>query len=135
MSTDNSKSPRQDTPLEDSEVIAVREYFVEGTSPPDLVVVRLGKPRLRDFDGKYECGTEISEGGRVWVRRMVGDDAFEALQLALRLVGTDLNHINDQLFSQASCPLWSNGDRRDLVLPVYSPWPKRTKPGKTKKSS
>ncbi len=69
----------------------------------------------------------------MWVRRMVGDDEFEALQAALVLIETDLNHINDQLFPQESCLVWDKGNRRDLVLPAFEPWPKRTKSTKRRK--
>lgn len=126
MSTNKTRDGRRDTPLADNEVIAVREYAIKGTLPLELVLIRLGKPTVRASDGKHECGTEIVEGGRVWVRRVIGEDAFEALQLALRLIETDLNHINDQLFPQNSYLAWDNGNRRDLVLPVFEPWPNRS---------
>ncbi len=109
MSTDKARSPCRDAPLHDSEVIAVREYVIAGTTPHDLVLVHREKPTVRDSDGKYECGSEISEGGRIRVRRVLGNDEFDALQVALALIE------NDQLFPQQSYLVWDGGTRRDLI--------------------
>lgn len=107
---------RRDNKLEDNEVIASRTYEVADSSPPDYVTIRLGRPKLRNEDGRYECGAEICEYGRVWVRYLNGADEFEALQLALILIGTDLKHINDQLSGRLR---WLKEKREDLAFPTY----------------
>jgi hypothetical protein len=111
----NRSSPRRDQKLDDDEVIAARRYRITGTSPPEFVTIRIGLPKPRASDGRYECGAEIREGGRVWVRLLNGIDAFEALQLALMLIGTDLNHINQQLNGLLS---WRDGKTSSLAFPT-----------------
>jgi hypothetical protein len=110
------RSFRRDVKLGDDETIASRRYLITCTTPPEYVTVKIGRPRLRVRDGLYECAAEISESGRVWVRYLTGSDAFEALQLALIILGTDLKHINEQL---GNALRWSDEERADLGLPTY----------------
>jgi hypothetical protein len=107
--------PRRDAELEESEIIVSRQYVIEGSDPIEVVTVKIGKPVLRASDGMYECATEIRENGQTWVRRLNGVDALEALQLALILVGTDLNYLSQQPSVRLS---WLEGRRRDLALPT-----------------
>lgn len=121
METFSKERIRSDKPLGDSEVIAVREYRIEGTSPPESVLVRLGAPKRREHpDGGFECGAEIRESGRIWVRRLIGTDEFEALQLALRLIEVDLDHIDGQLMAQQSFLSWNDRQRRHTSVPSQS---------------
>jgi len=106
--------PRRDPEIDESEVIASRQYAIDGFDPVQFVTAKIGKPALRDADGRYECAAEIRESGRIWVRRLVGDDALEALQVALALVSAEVNHLSQQPNIRLS---WLEGRRRDLGLP------------------
>jgi hypothetical protein len=108
-------APRRDPALKSDEVIACRRYVVIGSDPAEVITVKIGKPRLRKSHGRYECGAEISESGRRWVRYVNGADADEALQLALVLIGTDMSHISGQLKGALS---WLEGTRHDLAVPL-----------------
>ena len=65
---------RRDKPLSDDEVIATRAYNLANDPDHEVVLVRLGRPRRRESDGLFECGAEINESGRIWVRRLLGAD-------------------------------------------------------------
>jgi hypothetical protein len=101
--------------LEQTGVLAVREYFFEGAEPVEKVIVRIGFPKERS-DGRYDCGAEIDQGDLVTTKYMNGVDAFEALQLALILIGTELQCIRDHRDKSFS---WHEGKRHDLGFPTY----------------
>lgn len=87
--------------LSKRDTLAERVYFIEGTHPAQRVTVRMGRPKKRRNDGRYECPVEISGWGRTTLRPVNGCDIFEALQLALILIGTELKHITEQTKSVA----------------------------------
>jgi hypothetical protein len=116
MQNKQDSSLRRDPKLDDDEIVASRRYWITGTAPAEWVTVRIGLPRQRVSDGRYECGAEISEGGRIWVRYLNGVDAFEALYLALIIIGTDLKHLDHQLNGKL---YWSDGKRTDLAFPTF----------------
>jgi hypothetical protein len=100
--------------LEDCSVLASREYRLHDSFPERKVIVRIGLPKPRLQDAQYECPVEIDDGVQIKVRPMIGADAFEALQMALVLVGTDLKSMAEQMGEL----VWGNGQRRDIGFPV-----------------
>ena len=102
--------------LSKREILAIRTYRFnyEGSEYP--LTVRIWRPRKVRGEPRYECAVEIAGWGKTRVRAFNGVDAFEALQLALIVIGTDVKHISEQV----SGPLtWSEGARQDLAFPVY----------------
>lgn len=101
----------KDTPrLPQDEIIASREYLLG----EDRIDIRIGKPRLRP-DGRFECVAELDEGDVVSSKPMNGVDAFEALQLALMLIGIELSFIKSDSGKSLT---WAGGSRRDLGVPT-----------------
>lgn len=101
--------------LANHEVMAAREYIVAGHQPRSILV-RIGFPKRRATDGRYECVAEIDEGHLVSSKPMNGVDAVEALELAILMIGTELQCIQEH----AEGPLtWLDGKRRDLGFPTY----------------
>ena len=95
-------------------VIATRTY----TTPEHdfTVTVRIGRPRRAAGSTAYHCIAELREPGRVWTWPLVGNDAFEAIQLALVMLGTNLQHIEELL----GCKLTVTGASSEpLGLPTY----------------
>ena len=101
--------------LKDGEIMASREYAVDGSQPPRRVMVRIGFPKQR-FDGRYECVAEIDDGESVNVKPMNGVDAFEALFVAIMLIGTELAFTSEMLGRPLT---WMEKGRRDLAFPVH----------------
>jgi hypothetical protein len=102
--------------LQTDEVMAFREYVVEGSTPPRKIAVRLGFPRQRSTDGRYECVTEIDDGESVNVKPINGVDSFEALLAAIMVLGAELGSIQEN--SQGKLT-WLNNTKRDLAFPTY----------------
>jgi hypothetical protein len=96
--------------------MASREYTVEGSQPLRKVTVRIGFPKQRPNDGRYECLAEIDDGESVDVKPMNGIDAFEALFVAIMLMGTELVFTQEYLKRTL---IWMGKDRRDLAFPIY----------------
>lgn len=96
--------------------MAERTYVVSSSNSDPHVVVRLGFPKQRPSDGRFECAVEIDKGTTCYTRYMNGVDALEALQLAIVMIGTRLKGINDD----SPEPLtWMRGERTDLGVPTY----------------
>jgi len=100
--------------LRNRDVIAERTY---STADGDFTVtVRIGRPRCAAGSTAYRCIAELREPGRVWTWSQVGNDAFEAIQLALVMLGTNLQHIQELL----GCKLTGTGSFAEaLGLPTY----------------
>jgi hypothetical protein len=94
--------------LKSAEVLARREYLL--TNSRRKVLVQLGKPRKIRGQKRFEWPVEID--GKLYP--VNGADAFEALQLAIIMIGTDLKHI-DESFGV----IWPGHERGDLGFPAY----------------
>jgi hypothetical protein len=80
------------------EIIAVRRLSLlndEGT--PSEVRALLGKPTQSPGYSDYYCPYQIIGAGSETVRYMCGIDAFQALQLAIRSLGSELDVLNERL--------------------------------------
>lgn len=96
--------------LKPSEVMAEREYKFDA-EPTKKIMVRIGFPRRVEGGDRYVCIAEVDDGLRVDVKPMNGQDAFEALTLALELIAVDLADIVDEMGRPIS---WANGTRHDI---------------------
>lgn len=72
-----------------SEPIAKRTLMMGA----EEVIVTIGKPQLFDDGEDYFCPYSIEYAGQKRVSYAGGMDAVQALQLAMKKVGTDLAHI------------------------------------------
>jgi hypothetical protein len=87
--------------LRSRDVIAERTY---STADQDFTVtVRIGRPRRVAGSTTYHCIAELREPGRIWTWPLVGLDSFEAIQLALVMLGTNLQHIQELLDGRLVC--------------------------------
>ncbi len=78
------------------EVIATRELFVVG-DPGRRIVVKMGKPVLWDAGPDYLCLIQISGIADEKVKYAAGVDAFQAIELATKLIAIELRAIREQL--------------------------------------
>lgn len=100
--------------LRSRDVIAERTYSTE--EQDFTVTVQIGRPRRVAGSAHYQCITELREPGRVWIWPLVGSDAFEAIQSALAMLGTNLKHIEELL----GCRLvWDGTAQETLGFPTY----------------
>ncbi len=96
------------------EILAERVYRLSGSEEDLRLTIRIGIPR-RTSDGQYECAAELQEPDRTTLRHMGGEDAIQAIQLAMVVLGVEMKHINEQI-GGGLC--WHEaGD--DLGLPTY----------------
>ena len=102
--------------LDEARTMATREYIIRGEPELRKITVRIGFPTKRENDDRYECIVDISEGGHTNVKPMNGVDAFEALQLALIMIGTIICSIRDN--SDGSLT-WFDGRRSDIGFPTF----------------
>jgi hypothetical protein len=100
--------------LNRDDILAMREYMLRGAYDRKITA-RIGIPR-KTSDGRYECVAEVDEGDVVSSKPMNGVDAFEAIQLALMLIGAELNYIKEHSTNSLT---WLDGTRTDLGLPTY----------------
>jgi hypothetical protein len=96
------------------EVIAERalKRSVDGGAPQD-VIVRLGKPRAFDDGSGYFSPFEIIGIGDGKVRWIAGVDAFQSLQLVLRMIPVSLRYKS----GEACVELFFEEPGDDLGLP------------------
>ncbi len=81
------------------DVIAVRKLRLLDDSGREIQV-KLGKPQpSSDLPGveEYFCPFQITGAGDEQVRYAAGVDAFQAIQLTLKLIGSELLRLNKKL--------------------------------------
>jgi hypothetical protein len=101
------------------EIIAIRRLYLEGK--PELVIqVVLGKPQASpspSIDG-FICPYQILGIGDQKVRGAGGVDAFQALQLAMEMIGWELYiKLNPRHDGKLR---WEAGEANDFGFPVPS---------------
>src|SRR4030081_2369044 len=93
-------------------VIATRELSISvGTT----VTVLIGKPEKFPDSEDYYCPYQILGLGNQRVRYAGGIDAVQALELALKMIGTDLYTSKEVQAGELS---WPGGKKGDLGFPV-----------------
>ena len=106
------------------EVIATRRLFRAGDDTAGVIAVKMGKPVPYPDGQDYYCPYQVTGLGDEKVRYAAGIDAFQAMQLALRMIGTDLYIRLNRLC--AGRLRWEGDDDGDLGFP---PPPARMGPG------
>jgi hypothetical protein len=96
--------------------MAVRSYVIKGPEPLQLITVRMGWPRKMRGESDFVCPVEMVGWGETRVRPIRGRDAFEAIQLGLILIGTELKYLDEQ---SGGGVRWADGSRGDIGFPVY----------------
>lgn len=98
------------------EVIAVRTLYL-ANDPNRKLVVKMGKPQpLPDSLGDaHFCPYQITENGTDKIFYGAGADAFQALELGLKMIGVDLAILNRKLDGQLR---WECDEKGGLGFPV-----------------
>jgi len=95
------------------EVVATRTLVLARDGDAAVAVtVLLGKPQAEG--GDYYCPYQIKGAGDEKVRCAYGVDAFQALQLALSILGVELEVLNKELGGRLR---WECGDKNDFGFP------------------
>jgi hypothetical protein len=92
------------------QVIAIRTLYL-ANEPSRKVVVKMGKPQpLPDAAGDdHFCPYQISGAGTERIFYGAGADAFQALELGLKMIGVDLAALNRKLDGQLRWECDKNG--------------------------
>ena len=90
---------------------------MENRGSRKTLVIRIGFPlKKTDAHGDYiECQAEIGDGVSRIVRPMRGTDAFEAIFVAIKMIGVDLTHFRDVSGDRFT---WMNGSEFGLRFPT-----------------
>jgi len=75
------------------EVIATRQLNLVG-EPDREILVKIGRPELSEHD--YCCRVQVSGIGSERVHGIFGIDSVQALELAMRFLGSELQRLNTQ---------------------------------------
>src|SRR5260221_331997 len=95
------------------EIIAKRELQCSGATEP--VTVLIGKPQKFSDGDDFFCPYQITGGGFNKVNHAAGIDTVQALALALRMIGADLNFSSAGKAGQLS---WIGGEGSNLGFPI-----------------
>lgn len=76
------------------EVIAIRQLELTG-EPHREVSVKIGKPELSEHHDYY-CRVQVAGIGKEQVHGIFGVDSVQALELAMRFLGAELQRLNTQ---------------------------------------
>jgi hypothetical protein len=98
------------------EVIATRTSFL-ANDPSSKVVVKMGRPQpLPDSIGDHHyCPYQISGAGTERIFYGAGVDAFQSLELGLKMIGVDLSVLNKKLDGQLR---WECDEQGALGFPL-----------------
>ena len=109
--------PRLDPPIESATVMAERIYDVESLNSKKTLAIRIGFPVMKsDAHGNYfECQAEIGDGVDRTVRPMRGPDAFEAIFVAIKMIGVELTLFTDLGADRFT---WMDGSEFGLRFPT-----------------
>jgi hypothetical protein len=98
------------------EVIAVRKLLLRrGDIGKRTVVVKLGMPRQFPDSTDYYAPFQITGIGSGKPKYAGGIDAFQAIQLALKMIGAYLSAATSESSADLS---WEGGDKGDLGFPT-----------------
>src|SRR5689334_13341593 len=80
------------------EIVATRQlYYFDETNRKRIVSIFVGKPQPAENAGDYQCLFQVIGIGNQQTQVARGHDSIQALQSALILAATNLNHLNDKL--------------------------------------
>jgi hypothetical protein len=97
-------------------VIAERKLFLT-SEPSRSIVVKMGEPQpLPDALGEdHYCPIQIKGIGTEKIKYAVGVDAFQSIELALRMIGSYLAKINQE---HDGLLHWEGDEHGDLGFPL-----------------
>jgi len=97
------------------EIIATRRlYYYDEANQKKSISVIVGKPQPAKDSQEFQCPFQLIGIGSQDTQTARGHDSIQALQSALRLVATNLNHLNEQLGQRL---IWDGGEKGDLGFP------------------
>lgn len=98
------------------DVIATRHLFI-ANEPNRQIVVRMGRPQpwANPHGEDYFCPFQIVGLGNEAVKYAAGVDAFQAVELGLRMIGIELAVLNRDVDGQLR---WECDGHGDLGFPV-----------------
>jgi hypothetical protein len=97
------------------EIIAARKLsLVADGGPASEVLALLGKPMQTPGHSDYYCPYQIKGAGDEKVRCICGIDTFQALQLAIRTLGVELEVLNKDLGGKLE---WEGDEKGWLGFP------------------
>jgi hypothetical protein len=96
------------------EVVATRTLSVIDGENRKEVKVLLGKPRKSSDGDDYACPVQIRGLGNEKIRSVVGVDAFQAIQLAMKYIAVEL-HAHAQTGEHIQ---WEGSNEGDLGFPA-----------------
>src|ERR1700761_4580454 len=94
------------------DIIATR-ILSKKDEPGLKIVVKMGKPRPlpNGIGSDYYCPIQITGIGREKVMPVAGVDAFQAIELAFKILGAQLAALNNEYHGQLG---WEGGTNGDL---------------------
>jgi hypothetical protein len=95
------------------EVIATRTLSLVDVPSRELRV-KIGKPQLSEHNDYY-CPIQVTGIGDESVHSVVGIDSIQALELAMRFLGTTLQHLNTQHRGRIR---WNDAPKGWFGLPI-----------------
>ncbi len=98
------------------DVIAVRKFSL-ANDPSREIVLKMGKPQpLPDALGDdHYCPFQIIGVGKEKVKYAAGVDAFQSIELVVRIIGAELASLNRELDGQLR---WEGDEQGDLGFPT-----------------
>jgi len=100
------------------EIIASRTLLLlRDQGPPSEVLVLLGKPVQTPGETDYYCPYQIKGAGDENVTAIVGIDRFQAIQLAISMLGVELDVLNKSCGGKLR---WAHDDDGELGFPLHS---------------
>ena len=103
---------RLDPTIEDRDVLAERTYLVNEGDDEESFAVKIAFP-VATPEGDFVCRAEI--GSYRIVRPMRGRDAFEAVFVALKMIGVELTLFADVSNDRIT---WEHGQETGLRFPT-----------------
>lgn len=103
------------------ELIATRTLMLpQDTGATAEIAILLGKPRQLPNHKDYFCPYQITGAGDGKVRHACGIDSFQALHLALSILGVELEVLNKELGGKLR---WECDDAGGLGFPGFARYP------------
>ena len=89
-------------------------YYLDQYNQKKPVTVFISKPEPLAGTAGYECRFQVMGIGSQRIQTVRGRDSIQALQSALVLIASSLNHLNDRLGRKL---VWEGGIKGELGFP------------------
>jgi hypothetical protein len=99
------------------EIIATRSFHLADERVRE-VVVSIGKPQPFPDSEDYYCPYQVKELGRDGIKYVGGVDAFQALQEVMKVIGAELDALNQE---HAGKLRWDDAEEGYLGFPASIP--------------